>query len=65
MTTKIFATLMLVTGLSFATQVLPSAHINGGSVLSNSQQDGDLYMAKNHKPEDMCHPDPCKRPLSE
>lgn len=64
MTTKIFATLMLVTGLSFATQVLPSAHITSGSVLSNFQQDGDLYLTKNDKPQSPCHPDSCDKPLN-
>lgn len=53
-------TLMVIAGLSFTTQVLPSASVIEGSVLNNPQQDGDLYMAKNYEPRDPCYPASCE-----
>ncbi|MDM9380140.1 hypothetical protein QUB80_05430 [Chlorogloeopsis sp. ULAP01] len=65
MRTKTFAMLMsmpsvlAITGLNFATQVLPNTSLTQGSVLSNSQQDGDLYTAKKIKQKDVCRPVTC------
>ncbi|BAY42281.1 hypothetical protein NIES2111_66770 (plasmid) [Nostoc sp. NIES-2111] len=60
MTTKILATLMLVSSLNFATQVLPSAQMTGGSVLSNSHKEGSLYMMAAKEPDGGgCTKKPC------
>ena len=49
-------TLIVITGLNLAKQELPSVRLTEGSVLSNLQQDGGLYMAQKAQPEDTCHP---------
>jgi hypothetical protein len=46
---------MVITGISFATQVLSSAPLTEGSVFSNLQQDGGLYAAK-EQPDNWCTP---------